>query len=325
MYRPKFSVWCLLLVGCVIVLLSGCGPKILSDLSLKFRAGDIQSYRFVSDTARNIRLEEPSLNKVKESQNRAVVEVDFDQEIERVNTDGSAVARITIKDVRVFVKGLKGVEFDFDSTRLGDRNRPMYALIGQNYTITLWPDGKAELLDAAEAMAAVNSNAGKEKKRADALLTAGVVAIRHSIPSLPGSGASVRGIGESWSKVQAGHKLLARPKAFEKTYRVEEITTKDGRQTVVVTMKGLETDKPAEGMAESSVLSPFAGVLDTTEIYNGGMTFDALAGRVVDYNEKLVAEYVVSTTVDGNQKKRPDILTMGLTHLISLESIERVY
>lgn len=325
MYRPKFSVWCLLLVGCVVVLLSGCGPKILSDLSLKFRVGDIQSYRFVSDTTRNIRLEEPSLNRVKESQNRDIVEVKFDQEIERVNTDGSAVARITIKDIRVVLKGFIGAEFDFDSTRQDDRNRPMYALIGQHYTITLLPDGKAQLLDAAEAMAAVNSNVEKEKKRADALLTAGAVAIRHSIPGLPGTGASVRGKGGRWSKVQAGHKLLARPKAFEKTYRVKEITTKDGSQTVVVTMKGVETDKPAEGMAESSVLSPLKGMLETTEIYNGGMTFDALAGRVVDYNEKLVAEYVAATTVDGNQKKISDILTMGLTYSISLESVERVY
>lgn len=293
-------------------------PVVKADIAFKFAPGQAGTYRYVSEMIQDFKFEQPSLEKIKEDQTRSLVDITFDQKIETVNDDGSALAGITIGQVRMFMQGKGGVNLDFDSTRDEDKGKPLYAIIGKSYTVSLLPDGSAKAVNTKEVIAAVT---GKTEKRiVTGLLKDAEIMKRHGIPGLPDPAQSQKATGQIWSKVVAGHEKLIPPKAFEKTYKVSNI---DGK-IVTVEMDGVETDKPVEGLGSKSGMGFLGAIFDTTESYKGKMTFDAADRRVVGYDEKLFAEYIATDADMGGAKdKEPDVLRMALTYSISLESIEK--
>jgi len=329
---PRTTV-CLLSASVFFMLFAGCGPEIKdvdqaeviksdakADIAIKFAAGTVGTYRHFSETIQDFKFEQPSLKKVKEEQVRIVIDIEFDQKIETVNSDGSALAKITFTGIRTFFTARDGVRFDFDSRRKADKKKSFYSLIGKSYTVTLFPDGGAKAVDTKKAMAAVTGAA--EKRVATTLLSDKEIRKRHGIPGLPAGDQSLKGVGESWSKVTAGHQKLIPPKTFKKTYKVSKIEGKGGKQIAVVAMNAVESDKAVEGLEDKSGMSFLGAMFDTKETYTGSMTFDSAGGRVVGYDEKLVAEYIATQENVGAAKEdRPDMLTMALTYSISLKSI----
>lgn len=297
-----------LLVCFFCVLFAGCGSE-------------IRTYRHISETIQDYKFEQPSLKKAKVEQVRTLVNVEFDQEIETVNSDGSAIAKITFKKIRTLFKARDGVRFDFDSEREEDKKNSLYAMIGKSYTVNLLPDGGAKSVDTKEAIAAVTGAA--EKRIAISLLKDRGIFRRHGVPGMPAGEQSLKNVGESWSKVVAGHEKLIPPKTFKKTYSVSKIEKKDGREIVIVKMNGIESDKPVEGLEGKSGMGFLEAMFDTKETYTGSMTFDSAARRAISYDEKLVAEYIATQEKIGAAKEEnPDVLTMGLTYSINMELIK---
>ncbi len=323
---------CFLLVCFFFALFAGCGPEakdagevaepaVQAEVAFKFAAGEAGTYKFVAETIQDFSFEQPSLKKIKEEQTRSFMDIEFDQEIETVNDDGSAIAKITFKNIRMFMKGKSGVSLDFDSTRGSDKKNPLYRLIGKSYTVSLFPDGSAKPLDTKKALAAVSSPV--EKRVAIALLNEKEVLKRHGVPGLPEPDQSTKAKGESWSKLAAGHEKLIPPKAFKKTYKVSKIQEKNGGQIVVVAMDGVESDERLEGLEDKSGMGFLGAMFDTKETYTGGMTFDSADGRVVSFNEKLIAEYIATDAgMGGSKDKEPDVLKMGLTYSLTLKTIK---
>lgn len=328
----RYSV-CILPVCLFFALFAGCEPAVKdvekvqvvktvanADVALKFVVGQVGTYRFNFELVQEIIFEQPSIKKSKLDQVKINIDVEFDQAIETVNSDGSALAKITFRDIRVLWTSPKGVKFDFDSEREDDKASSVYNLIGKSYTVNLLPDGSAKVASTKEALAAVSGI--DEMKLAKELLSDKAVAERHTIPGIPAGGESSKSVGDSWSKVAIGHEKLLPPKVFKKTYTVSKMEEKGGKNIILVSMDAVESDESVEGLSETSSIAASIGLMvDGQETYSGEMTFDSTGGGVVSYDEKLVANYATTGEAMGvAAKEDPDVLKFNLMYSVSLES-----
>ena len=115
---------------CSSLFLAGCAQQ--TGLKLNLKAGDTSMYKVSAEFIQEVGFEQPSLNKSSMEDTRTSVEVKFAQQIESVGENGKAVANITLKSIKYFIKDRGGVKFDFDSGRQADKDSPFAKLIGQN-------------------------------------------------------------------------------------------------------------------------------------------------------------------------------------------------
>ncbi|MBW8035579.1 MAG: hypothetical protein FVQ79_08110 [Planctomycetes bacterium] len=326
---------CLLSMGVFFVLFAGCAPEVKdvdepvavkADISLKYVPGQVATYRSASEMTQEVIFEQPALKKTKVDRVNIQLDIKFDQVIETVNADGSAIAKITFKDIRVYREAPKGVSIDFDSNREEDKKDSAYNLIGKSYTVKLMPDGKASSVDTKDAMAAIKGIDAAEI--AKALLNEKEISKRHGIPGIPTDGLNKVSAGDNWYKISIGHELLLPPKSFKKTYTVSNIEGKDGKKMIHVSMEAAESAESAEDAGEVSPIAAFLGpMVDGAETYSGDMTFDSSGGLVADYDEKLVANYATTGEAMGvaigvAAKENPDMIKFNLIYSISLESVK---
>jgi hypothetical protein len=129
--------------------------------------------------------------------------------------------------------------------------------------------------------------------------------------------------GKSWSKVVGSPPGLLTPKSFEKTYTLESIEGPKGNRVVTILMNAVESGGPASVVEKPSGMGIFAKMFDATETYTGKMVLELGTGKVLQFNEKLVATYLaVEEPQGGSGDKGPDTLTMRLTHSVSMKIVE---
>ncbi|MCF7955713.1 MAG: hypothetical protein K9M75_07930 [Phycisphaerae bacterium] len=309
-----------LLVGLTVVSLlvamfiTGCGPE--EKIGLKFNSGDVSTYQAGYETKQSVELDMAQETPTKDKHNTKKVEVTFTQEIQSVNDDSSAVAKITIMDISILTKDSDVVSFSFDSSKPEDSKRPLNALIGKSYTINISSDGTVTPADGT-AIRSVKIT-GSERNVAKNLLSDEEIISRHEI-DLPKKGASSLKKGQGWAKVVWSHPKIMAKKSFEKSYMIDSI---DG-DVANVTMTAYETAKTAEGPApKGSGFGFMAGMFDSQEKYTGEMKIDLASGKVVKWDETCIADYIVTDKTSKNDKGEPASLKMGLTHSISLEKID---
>lgn len=306
----------------MLITLAGCGSN--ADLSLKFSSDDTDTYKVVSQTIKDYRFEQPSLTppKLDEQQSGTTVDVTFDQTIQSVSGDGSAVAKITIKEVSYIVKDKNDVKFDFDSTRSADKKKGFAKVIGQSYKIRILPDGSVEIIDAKAARAAVG--AGYEGQVAKAFFSDDRIKSRHEILALPDTGSSTLKKKATWSRIVASPKGMLAEKSFEKVYTLTGIEGPKGDKVATVEMTASESAEPAEGASKKAGgMGIFANMFDTEEVYTGKLTIALGTGKVKEYSEKLVATYLAAEeSSEAGSDKGPDTLTMSFTYAVSAELID---
>jgi hypothetical protein len=309
----KVSVLTIIAGICISIVATGCAPE--ADLSMNLTQNSTSTYKAVSELIATHRFEQPSVNKLEEKQAGSKIELEFKQQIESVDTKGNATAKITIIGIKYFAVGLKGVSFDFDSSRKADMKKPFAKLIGQSYTIQIAPDGSVKALNTKKASRVVKG--GIDGKIAKALLSDSNLSRIHQILALPESAGIACRKGYSWTKLQKTHpRLKWAPKTFEKTYTVTGVENKGGHQIASITMTagedtgGEKTQSPLPGV--------FSNMLDPEESFTGQMVIDLDTGLVHKYSEKFVGTY---TAVDPIAKKDPDIFTMGFTDTVTIERV----
>lgn len=287
-----------------------------AQIALKFEAGDVSTYKSGYETKQFVELDMAVKTPVKDKKNSKNVDVVFTQKILSIADDSSALAKITIKKISVLMKDTEGVSFDFDSSKAADAKRSLNALIGKNYTINISSDGKVTPADVKDIRRV--KIIGGEKKVADNLLSDAEIIKRHAI-HLPAKDASTVEEGKGWGKVVWSHPKIMAVKSFEKTYVLKEVSD----DVANVTMTAYETDKTADGSApQAGGFGFMAGMFDSKEKYSGEMLIDLKSGKVIKWNEKCVATYVVTDPTSKNDKEEPASLTMGLTHSTSLQKID---
>ncbi len=135
------------------------GPSI--RLALKFSPADSTTYRVALENDKSVQWEggasKPEGFQGGHTGNK--MEITFAQQIQRVDDQGNATARITIKALKYLVTIKNNVTLDFDSSRQEDRSNPLSQLIGQSYTIEITPSGEvSKVPDTGDALAAVKGD-----------------------------------------------------------------------------------------------------------------------------------------------------------------------
>ena len=311
---------CIACVGiCVMMLVVGCATQ--ADLSLKPRTGDATTYNVKTEMIKDFKFEQPSLEKVKEEQTISTIESTFVQQTEGIEADGSAVANITIKEIKYYVNEKGDVKFEFDSTSEKGKKDPFAKLIGKSYKIKISPAGDVTVVDAEAARKVVTS--GYAGRVAKSFLDDKNIAKRHEILALPEAGKSMVSVGDSWKRIEASPPGLLSPKSYEKTYTVEKLSGSEGAQVAHVTMNAVESAVAAADAEQGAgSLGPFAKMFDTEDSLTGNMVLDLGSGQVDEYNEKLVVKYIVAEA-SAHQKpdKGPDTLMIRFTHSIAVEKV----
>ena len=308
----KVSVLTIIAGICISITATGCAPE--ANLSMNLAPDSSATYKVASELIATHRFEQPSVNKLEEKQAGTKIELGFDQQIESVDANGNATAKITILGIKYFAVSLKGVSFDFDSSRKADKAKPFAKLIGQSYTIQIAPDGGVKVIDTKKASSVVKG--GMDGKVAKALLSDSNLSRIHQVLALPEPGVACRK-GYSWTKSQKTHpRLKWAPKTFKKTYTVTRVENKGEHQIASIAMTAGEDTDAEKG--ESPMPGIFSNMLDPEESFTGQMVIDLDTGLVDKYSEKFIGTY---TAVDPIAKENPDIFTMGFIDTITVERV----
>jgi hypothetical protein len=293
----------------------GKAPKQIV-LVLKFNKGDTSIYKVIMETERTadfageITKDEQFTNG--KSGTRA--EMIFSQQIENVDANGNATAKITIKSLK-YTAITKDVQLlDFDSSRQGQQATALSKLIGQSYTITITPTSK--VVGAAgqnEIKSLVEGNA-MENKAAVQLVSQNLIQRRHQIPALMDAGSKILKLGEKWSSTRTVSFGSMGTNSFEKICTLKAIEEKEGKRTAVVEISGI----PAT--IQKDATSPVAKLFDSTNNYTGTLLLDLNNGKIERYTEKLEAEWVVADPQATGSE--PSTIKLGTKELNSLEKIE---
>ncbi len=298
-----------------VIVIAGCEKASLKPV---FNTGDVTSCKVVQETTKEVSFEQPSLNKSKVDTTQSIVEMSFDQKVESVEADGSAVFDITITAIKLYSKGQKGVNIDYDSTREADKSNQMTSLVGSTYKIKVAPDGKASVVDTAAATAAAKS------REAKALVSAEAIEKRHTITAMPDEGAVALGKNKTWTKLGATPKGALQPKAFEKVYKLDTIQQTPEGKIALIKMNAVETNKSVEGFdASSGGLGVMANIFDSSSTYTGELDYNITTGMIQSYRETLKSEHVAAEEPRGGDgTKGPDVLTMRFINSYSFEVVK---
>jgi len=287
-----------------------------ATLALKFTPQDLTTYKVTIQAERSVKFEGPLQNKAsfKGGCTGDKIEITFTQQIKNVNEEGSAIAEITIKQLKYLAKIKDKLVLDFDSTKEKDPNNPLAKLIGQSYTIEITPWGEvSKIINTSSARAQVEGKA-PNSKAALRLLSSEAIKKRHTIPALTeGIIKQPLSKGDSYSKIETLSFGMMGSKSYEKIYTLKEINSIDNHQLALLEMNAI----PESTQSDSS----FSKMFDNIETYTGQLKLDLTTGKVEECLEKLRLEWVVMEP-QANQQEEPNVLRMTATRLYHLEKID---
>ena len=341
----RIGFWMTMIGVCVLVFVGGCAKhtkvatdetksaaKVVKkptgksvDLMAKFTAGDMGNYKVVTETIKDYKFEQPSINQTKNQQTLTRTEIVFDQQVQSVDPNGDASALITFKELKYLATNPKGTAVDFDSAKETDKANVMAKLVGQSYVVKLSPNGGVVAVsDTQKAMDAVKGDS-MEQKIAQSLLADDAIKQRHTIFALPEKKDAQVKVAQSWSKLKGSPAGMLTPKSYEEVFTLKEVKNEQGQQIAVVDMEARPTSQKATDASkdEQKGMGFFAKMFDNKETYNGKMLVDLTTGKVNGCSEKLKSEWVaVEPAEEQKSDKGPDVLTMGFTYSHSIEKIK---
>jgi len=324
MSQAKISGFAANAVICALLLTAGCAQT--ATLALKFTPEDLTTYKVITENERSVIWGETLADKPEgfiggHSGNR--FEMTFTRQIQKVDDQGNAVAAITIKGLKYLAKVKDNIVLDFDSSREKDRNRPLYKLIGQSYTIEITPWGQVtKVIDVSGARAAVEGSA-LDNKRAARLLSDEVIKDQHSIPALPAAEKNQLRRDDNWSNIKTFSFDWMGSKTYEKIYTLKKIKDIDGRRIAIAEMNAIPSSEKAKELHKEQTTGFFSQMFDNPiETYTGQLKFNLTAGKIEQYFEEFRSEWIAVDIMSPEENKEPDTLRMGATRLYRMERID---
>ena len=345
MMSDKIFSWLATVVICSLLLTVGCAPLAeetakpevelkkpapeavkapAATLTLKFTPQDSTTYKLTTEAQRRIEWEGPLPDKTafRGGQTGNAIEMTFTQQIQSVDDNGNALAKITIEGIKYLSIIRDNPVLDFDSSKEKDKNSPMAKLIGRSYTIKIAPTGKVpEVIDVKQAQAALKGSSSADKA-ALTLIKPNVIKERHGTLALPDADKNQLRTGGNWSSIKTFSFGMMGSKSYEKIYTLKEIKDTDSRQIIIVEMNAIPTSEMAEQLGKEEI-SGFSKMFDNTETYTGRLKLDLTAGKVEKYLEKLQSEWIAVDPSAGQEgDKEPAALRMTAIRLYRLEKID---
>ncbi len=312
-----------------LLLVAGCGPGAGegANFALKFTPGDSANYKFIMENEDSVTFEgsiaeNPSF---KGGFNRTKAEMTFSQQIQSVNDNGNAIAKITVRDLKYSSVRDGSTLLDFNSAEEKDRNNPFAKLIGQSYTIELASDGRVKrVVDTEQALAAVRGSE-PANKAASRLLTPDTIGKIHGTLVLPGTGKGRLRPGQSWSNTSVFDYRMLGTGSYEKIYTVKEIKKQGDQRLAVVQMNAVPGSADVNELRKEQAMRAFSdmfGGIDTTQTYTGWLELDLNSGKVQKYSEKLQSQWlVVDQQAEQQGDEKPSAVKMGVIRSYSLERV----
>ena len=327
------------IVLCMLLLTAGCTKlaeesaqtKVESEereqavkLAFKFVPDDSTTYKVITEADNSLTWESTDANKPKGftgGHTGRKSEITFTQQIQNADDKGNAVANITIKQLKYLLTVKNDITMDFDSSRQQNRQHPLSKLIGQSYTIEMTASGEvSKIIDANDARAVVKGTSAADKTAAN-FLSHEAILERHTIPALPAVDKNQLRTGENWSSIKSFSFTMMGSKTYEKIYTLKEIKDMDNRRIAIAQMEAVPSAERAKELHEEQSASFFANMSDNTETYTGELKLDLTNGKIEEYSEKLITEWLI---VDPNPKEgqQPAALKMGAVRSYSIEKID---
>lgn len=287
-------------------------------LALKFTPGDSTTYKVALETGKSVEWEgqAPRPKGFQGGHTSNEMAMTFSQEIQSVEDQGNAVAKIAIEGLKYVTTIKDNVVLDFDSSRNSDKTHPLNNLIGQSYTIEITSSGEiTRIIDTSDALAAASGD-----KTAAALLSAEAIKQRHSIPALPATGENQLRPGDNWSSIKSVSFDMMGAKSFERIYTLNRIEDAAGHRIALVKMEAVPSVESAKESHKEQTPDLFSKMFDNTQDYTGELKLDLTEGKVSEYGENLVVRWLI---VDPNPKKDelPSALKMIATRSFSMEKL----
>ena len=311
---------------CLLLLTAGCaapGEK-TTAFKLRFTPQDSTTYRLTTEAQQTVNwqgsLPDKLIFKGGSRYNR--IEMTFTQQIQSIDNEGNAFAKITIEALKYSSKYRDNPPVDFDSSREEDQRSPLAMLIGQSYTIEITPAGEVTKVDAKQADIAIRSGP-IPPKTALTIIEPDAIRRRHGTLILPEADKNQLRTGGSWSAVKTFSFGRMGPKSYERIYTIRQIEEKDGRRIAVADMNTIPASEMTEQLREEQVTAKVSKMFDNTETYTGRLKLDLTTGKIEQYLEELQSEWVAAIR-PAKQKsdKAPVVLTMGASRFYKLERID---
>jgi hypothetical protein len=293
-------------------------------LALKFAPEDSTTYKVTMEADKSVKWDGPIPEKptgFTGGHTGNKMEMTFAQQIQSIDDNGKATAKITIEGLKYLAKVKDNVVLDFDSSREEDLSSPLSRLIGQSYTIEITASGQVlKATNVGDARAAVKGGSSAHRT-AVRLLSADSIKERHTIPALPAADKDQVRTGENWSSVKSFSFDLMGSKSYEKVYTLKEIKDMDNRQIAIAEMDAIPSAEKAKELHKEQTAAFVSKMFDNTETYAGELKLDLTGGKVEECHEKLVSEWVI---VDPNPKdeEQPAALRMTASRLYSIERVD---
>lgn len=306
---------------CFFVFASGCAQKI----ALKPTQGQRNSYMITTDARRNIKWEGPVPKKdaFEESSTEEKIDLGITQYVQSADSDGKAVARVTIDSIKYLNMVRNQTNLDFDSSRPSDKDSPLSKLIGQRYSIELWPDNSISMVfDLANAQSLLKGKTTADRAGQE-ILSTDAITERQTALLLPPPGEEKIGPGDTWSKTKTYSFGMMGVKSYEKIYTLREIRKAEGRTIALIDMNAIPTSDIEQGFGSPQAKTDFPRMFDTNDIYTGHGVLDLSAGCIESYKEHLRASWITAFPSDAqSDPNEPVVLRMTATRDYSLERIE---
>ena len=330
MKRCKFYYFVAGICMSLFLVMAGCSNKTIEinefvqsnpavKLALTKSPGQSESYRLKTMSRRKVAIEGPARENAMDFQGGQTtndIEIVFDSQVQSINSDGNAIEKITIKELKYVSEARGIIVLDFDSSKDKDPNDALAALIGQSYTIEVTPSGQVVKISDIDKIIGDIEDIPSNLKITRSLVSESNIELRHSVP-LPDANDNEIEDGKTWSNSKNFNFDQMGSNSFERTYKLEKIIKVGENYKAVISMDAIPS---VEGLGEigSPSVPPMTDIRQT---YTGSMELDINTGTLLKYQETLVNEWLIVPPGTG-QDGPPSVLSMIATRSYDIEKIK---
>ncbi|MBN1362447.1 MAG: hypothetical protein JW993_17760 [Sedimentisphaerales bacterium] len=295
-------------------------------LALKSAPGQTATYIVVTEAEKSVDWHGDASNRPAAFQAGRTghrTELTFEQQVQRVDEQGNATLKITIKALKYFARVRDTVTFDFDSTRQADQDSVFAGLIGLSYELEMSPKGEVLAVTDVEPARRALQGDSPEQLTALRLLDEPVIKLHHEVPVLMALPDVQVSPGQRWSDIKSLDFGMLGTREFERIHTLKDIELGEGALIAIVEMNAIPSSTLALEQQGQQPLNVFAEMFDSTGSFGGRLQLNLSTGQIVSYVEDLRMQWVaVDPAAAETDTANPAALKMGATQLHRLERVE---